>query len=167
MSPSEKLQQMIARKEALTNSERLAAAVLLDELRGELVRSYTTGIITALPHEMAAVEATFDAVDVTRMRGVLFKIATATKAGSNSEQIVAVIRQTLDYGNNMAAICATEMFSCFPSIENVIMVGIAGGIPFPSKPERHVRLGDIVVSSYEGVTQYDFGKQEGDECGIL
>jgi len=39
------------------------------------------------------------------------------------------------------------------------MVGIAGGIPYPEKPEEHVRLGDIVVSDAYGTVQYDYGKK--------
>jgi nucleoside phosphorylase len=39
------------------------------------------------------------------------------------------------------------------------MCGIARAVPHPEKPEDHVRLGDIVVSSGLGVIQYDRGKQ--------
>ena len=59
-------------------------------------------------------------------------------------------------GENSAAIRSTLLLSAFPSLTDLIMVGIAGGIPFPSKPDRHVRLGDIVVSGEGGVVQYDF-----------
>ena len=51
------------------------------------------------------------------------------------------------------------MLNAFPNIEDVILVGIAGGIPHPESADKHVRLGDIVVSDQQGVTQYDFGKQ--------
>jgi nucleoside phosphorylase len=39
------------------------------------------------------------------------------------------------------------------------MVGIAAGVPYPENAEKHVRLGDLVISDQQGVTQYDFGKQ--------
>ena len=58
-----------------------------------------------------------------------------------------------EMGNNMAASRATKMISHFPNLEHIIMCGIAGGIPSPENPQKHVRLGDIVVS--EGVVQYD------------
>lgn len=61
-------------------------------------------------------------------------------------------------GNNSAAIRATLLFQHFQTIQSVIMVGIAGGVPNPAKVEEHVRLGDIVVSDEGGVRQYDFGK---------
>lgn len=38
------------------------------------------------------------------------------------------------------------------------MVGIAGGMPNPCRPEEHVRLGDIVVSQGRGIVQYDMVK---------
>src|SRR5687767_15363154 len=112
MSSIKALRDLLERKEALNDAECLSAARLLEELRTELVRNYTTGIITALPHEMAAVEATFDTIELVRMRNISFKVATATRPGSNSERIVAIVKQALDYGNNMAAICATEMLAC-------------------------------------------------------
>jgi hypothetical protein len=40
------------------------------------------------------------------------------------------------------------------------MVGIAGRVPLPEKPNERVRLGDIVVSNKKGVIQYDFTKNE-------
>jgi nucleoside phosphorylase len=46
------------------------------------------------------------------------------------------------------------------------MLGIAGGVPNPTNPAQHVRLGDVVVSDRYGVIQYDFIKQEHDEIII-
>lgn len=59
-------------------------------------------------------------------------------------------------GNNFAAVVAAKMQLIYPSIEEIIVTGIAGGVP------SEVRLGDIVVSS-NGVVQYDFGKEEQDK----
>jgi nucleoside phosphorylase len=39
-------------------------------------------------------------------------------------------------------------------VDQVVMVGIAAGVPAPADPERHVRLGDIVVASW-GIVDYD------------
>lgn len=63
-------------------------------------------------------------------------------------------------GNNQASTRAALLLEHFPTVHTVIMSGIAGGIPNPDKPAEHVRLGDVVVSSREGVVQYDFGKEE-------
>ncbi|KAF3211221.1 hypothetical protein TWF191_010800 [Orbilia oligospora] len=55
-------------------------------------------------------------------------------------------------GTNEAATVIAQMFSTFPSIKIVLMVGIGGGIP------PKVRLGDVVVGTE--VIQWDFGKAE-------
>ena len=60
-------------------------------------------------------------------------------------------------GNNKASIRAMSMMNYFRNIESIIMVGIAGGIPSPENNEKHIRLGDIVVS--KGIIQYDFVKE--------
>ena len=48
-----------------------------------------------------------------------------------------------------------------PRITCVILVGIAGGVP---SDKNDMRLIDVVVSfphgKYEGIVQYDFGKDE-------
>ncbi|KAK6360967.1 hypothetical protein TWF730_007082 [Orbilia blumenaviensis] len=70
-----------------------------------------------------------------------------------------------DYGVTSAAIVVSHMRHSYPSIVAGLMVGIAGGVPFP----HDIRLGDVVVSvpvpgsEIGGVLQYDFGKtiQEG------
>jgi len=54
------------------------------------------------------------------------------------------------------------MIGHFPQLDEIIMVGIAGGVPSPLKPADHVRLGDVVVSNKKGVIQYDFIKEETD-----
>lgn len=60
-----------------------------------------------------------------------------------------------DQGNPTAAARATLAMERFQSSELLIMVGIAGGVPHPVKPEAHVRLGDLVVSGEGGVVYWD------------
>jgi nucleoside phosphorylase len=59
-----------------------------------------------------------------------------------------------DTGNVAAAAACANLVRSFGSIEQVIMVGIAAGIPDPDHPLQHVRLGDIVVATW-GVVDYD------------
>ncbi len=66
-------------------------------------------------------------------------------------------------GTNIAALRAGQLLQDFPSVDSILMVGIAGGVPHPEKPEDHVRLGDIVVSGPQGVVQYDYVKEETQE----
>lgn len=54
---------------------------------------------------------------------------------------------------NAAADGCANMIRSYPSIKVVIMVGIAAGIPQVSRPDCHVRLGDVVVA--EGMVEYD------------
>jgi nucleoside phosphorylase len=61
-----------------------------------------------------------------------------------------------DIGNNFASVIATKMQSTFPAIKNIIVCGIAGGVPTVT------HLGDVVVST-QGVIQYDLGKNKS-EC---
>lgn len=42
----------------------------------------------------------------------------------------------------------------YPSVREVLFVGIACGVPRPDNPRYHVRLGDIVVGSH-GVVAYE------------
>jgi nucleoside phosphorylase len=39
-------------------------------------------------------------------------------------------------------------------VDQVIMTGIAAGVPAPDDPARHVRLGDVLVATY-GIVAYD------------
>ena len=66
--------------------------------------------------------------------------------------VVTLLKKT---GNNSAAAAASHLVRSFPTVTHVLMVGIAGGVPKPDNVEKHVRLGDVVVSIESGVVQYD------------
>lgn len=122
------------------------------------------GIITALPKEAAAVRTMLDGLGVLNRRSGdrvrSYDIGTVPALGGGYHAVVHLLLG--DMGNNVAANRATALLDQFPQIQHVIMVGIAGGVPDPSHAERHVRLGDIVVSDRSGVIQYDFVKRESD-----
>jgi Nucleoside phosphorylase len=119
------------------------------------------GIITALPHEYTAFKVMLENPREITISGsgagrryLLGKIPSC----NGSEHSIALTLLT-DMGNNIAATRATRMLEHFPNIKSIIMVGIAGGVPNPTKVDEHVRLGDIVVSDQKGVIQYDFDKE--------
>jgi nucleoside phosphorylase len=120
----------------------------------------TIGIITALPKEYAAVctamgcsgEVTFDGAGAGRKYSV-----AVVPTVSGGRRIVAVALLT-GPGNNAAGIRATLMGQHFRP-KHVLLVGIAGAVPNPTKAEHHVRLGDLVISGQGGVVQYDFVKE--------
>lgn len=118
------------------------------------------GIITALPKECWAMRAFLDSWQEVfvdgRGAGRRYYLGDIP-ARDGGRHTVALCHSGV--GNNNAAIRASLMLQHFDSVKVVIMVGIAGGVPNPAKVDEHVRLGDIVVSSEGGVTQYDLGKE--------
>lgn len=125
------------------------------------LRRATVGVITALPKEFNAVReclgATQDVVLPGQGAGRRYSIGVV-KSANNSEHRVAVVLLP-GAGNNSAAIRAAQMLGTCPQVRHLLMVGIAGAVPDPSRPEHHVRLGDIVVSNEQGVIQYDYVKK--------
>jgi nucleoside phosphorylase len=129
--------------------------------RIEKQKKPTVGIITALEKEYAAVSAMLENVediDVPgRGAGRLYRIGEVPDRNGRRHSVALSL--LADMGNNIATNRATLLLEHFPKVNNILMVGIAGGIPDPSKPEEHVRLGDIVVSNEKGVIQYDFDRE--------
>jgi nucleoside phosphorylase/class 3 adenylate cyclase len=127
----------------------------------QLPPSPRVGVITALPHETAAVLAVFRHPPETVVpgdgAGRRYWLGPVTANGGTHLVVIA----QANMGNNVAAIRASLLLSNFPSVESLIMCGIAGGIPNPERPGEHVRLGDIVISNQKGVVQYDFIKRSG------
>lgn len=119
------------------------------------------GIITALPKESAAMKAMLDhPVEETRggrNPGRRYTIGDIPSRHGGAHRVALCLLP--DMGNNIASVRAALLLEDYPSVESIIMVGIAGGVPYPTKPEHHVRLGDIVVSDRRGVIQYDLQKQ--------
>ncbi len=114
------------------------------------------GIITALPEEFVAVKVLLDSPFPYSpnsnhvQAGDQYFIGTISAMDGGAHKIALCLLPNI--GNNLASIIATKMQITFPSIDNIIISGIAGGVP------SKVHLGDVVVST-EGVFQYDYGKQ--------
>jgi nucleoside phosphorylase/DNA-binding NarL/FixJ family response regulator len=119
----------------------------------------TIGIITALPQEFTAVKATLLDVRERSLSGEgagrRYSVGRIQSVHGIDHSIALALA---DMGNNVAAARATLLLEHFHSVNSIIMVGIAGGVPAPAKAEDHVRLGDIVISSKKGVVQYDMVK---------
>lgn len=118
------------------------------------------GLLTALPKEFVAVKACVDNPHIVTMpgrgAGRRYTLGTVPAAGGGQHQIVATLA---DMGTNIASARAALLLQHFRSVQYVLMIGIAGGVPWPEKADEHVRLGDIVVSGPDGVVQYDFVKE--------
>ena len=122
----------------------------------------TIGIIAALPKEAAAIEVLLDDVlqenfDIEKAEaGNTYTIGNIKANDGGTHRIAVCLLPEM--GNNIAAAIATKMQMRFSNIKNIIVCGIAGGVP------QAVTLGDIVVST-KGVIQYDYGKKTLDSEG--
>ena len=131
------------------------------------VQSVRIGIVTALAKEFAAMR---EMLDESRTNSVVgdpndYIIGTipATDGSGNHTVVLTFLKEI---GNNNAAVAATHLIRSFPSVEDILMVGIAGGVPAPETPQQHIRLGDIVVSETKGVVQYDNLKLESNRISL-
>ena len=115
----------------------------------------TVAIVTALPKEFAAVVATFDTTIEFSEDGDPndYRIGVIEDGAFGRQYFPIALLKKM--GNNSAAASARDILRTFRAVRNLIMVGIAGGVPHPHDPENHVRLGDIVVAAKRGVVQFD------------
>ncbi|MEM8535600.1 MAG: hypothetical protein AAGF95_32515 [Chloroflexota bacterium] len=121
----------------------------------------TIGIVTALPKEYSAMYTLLENprdYQVTD-RNTIWEYTYGEIPALNGGQHQIVLSSIGMMGNNSAAIEVMRLSDHFKSLEKVVLVGIAGGIPNPDKPNDHVRLGDIVVSDQYGAIQFDAIKQ--------
>lgn len=112
-------------------------------------------IITALPKELAAVLAILDDPQRHFVKGDDNDYYFCTCPSANGGRHLIVVTLLSKMGNNTAAAAASHLLRSFPSVEEVLMVGIAGGVPHPANVDKHVRLGDVVVTDEYGIVQYD------------
>ncbi|KAF3319318.1 hypothetical protein TWF173_003762 [Orbilia oligospora] len=112
---------------------------------------YHVGWICALPKERTAASVMLDQTH-PKLHVPANDQNTYTLGTIGEHSVVIACLPKGAIGTNEAATVVAQMFSTFPSIKIVLMVGIGGGIP----PE--VRLGDVVVGTE--VIQWDFGKAE-------
>jgi len=118
-------------------------------------------VVTALPKEFAAMLAMLDDARPITVSGdpndYAYGMVPALDGTGNHHIVVALQKKP---ANNSASAVASHLAHSFPHLEHVLMVGIAGGIPHMTDPDKHVRLGDVVVSDQNGVVQYDHLKLE-------
>ncbi|WP_182423901.1 hypothetical protein [Bacteroides fragilis] len=116
----------------------------------------TLGLITALSKEQAAISRFIEQKETIQIDNDPTIYTKGFIQGERGRHCVVLACLT-KYANNNASITTTNMVRSFPTIKDVIMLGIAAGVPRVDKKDLHVRLGDIVVSSGKGVMQFDLG----------
>jgi len=113
------------------------------------------GIVTALPEEFAAMRELIDDPEPVTVAGDVNDYVAGTVPSPDRDRPHGVVLTLLgETGNDAAAAACANLLRSFPSVRYVLMSGIAAGVPDPGHPDRHVRLGDIVVASW-GVVEYD------------
>jgi nucleoside phosphorylase len=119
------------------------------------------GIITALPEEFAAMRSFTGDPQRANVEGdrADYIVGTMPSADRGRAHTVAltILSET---GNDAAASACTNLLRSYRSVRCLVMAGIAAGVPDPGRPNRHVRLGDIVVA--RGIAEYDRVRENDD-----
>jgi nucleoside phosphorylase len=111
------------------------------------------GVITAMPEEYAAMAALLDQATEQVVDGDTYLIGTVPSAvdGRPHPVVLTLLGGT---ANNDAAANVAHLVRSHPAVQEILMVGIAAGVPRPDRPEIHVRLGDIVAATW-GFVEFD------------
>lgn len=117
------------------------------------------GLVTAIPEEFVAMRALLDDSKETHVPGDVATYVRGTLPSRDDPGHDVVLTQLGATAPNAMADGCAHLIRSFPSIVVVIMVGTAAGIPNPLRPDRHVRLGDIVVATH-GIVDYDHVRAE-------
>jgi len=113
------------------------------------------GLVTAMPEEFAAMSAMIENPRRENIAGDRANYVVGTLPGLDPKAPHDVVLTLLgDTANDAAADGCANLARSFASVAVVLMVGIAAGVPDLRRPEKHVRLGDIVVSTW-GIVDYD------------
>lgn len=146
----------------VTEQDRHAIVARINEMFVKFYGRFHVGIVTALSKELAAVKAAVDDFSVLHHDFSEIRYYCGKVTDTRGKRRDVVFANCATMGNSASAILTTHLLSDFPSLDDVIMVGIAGGVPNLEKAESDVRVGDIVVST-KGVVQYDLVKLEPEE----
>ncbi|KAL2851042.1 nucleoside phosphorylase domain-containing protein [Aspergillus pseudoustus] len=116
---------------------------------------FRRAIICALPREFDAVEALFDKhynnFPTNKHRGDPNFYRTG-RIGTD----YIVLTCLAEIGKGTAASAASTLRISFPNIDFALVVGICGGVPFPTTNTELI-LGDVIISHQ--VVKFDFGRQ--------
>jgi nucleoside phosphorylase len=115
----------------------------------------TIGLVTAIPEEFTAMRGLVEHPADYYVSGDPARYTLGMLPSRDAEPLHNVVLTMLGAtATDAAADGCAHMIRSYPAIKILIMVGIAAGIPNVNRPERHVRLGDIVVAT-DGIVDYD------------
>lgn len=119
------------------------------------------GILTVLPEEFAAMRSFIGNPQPHHIAGDRADYLIGTLPSTDPSRAHAVTLTLLgETGNDAAASASANLLRSYPSVRCLLMARTAAGVPDPAQPERHVRLGDIVVA--RGIAQYDNVRENDD-----
>jgi nucleoside phosphorylase len=129
---------------------------------GDVWSDVTIGIIAAKSVEGAAMRALMADSMVARMESDPneYRVGHMDSLEPGRSHRIVLVTMAEDNTRNAASTC-TDMLRSFPRIRCVVMAGIAGGVPTPEEPQRHVRLGDVVIA-VDGIVDYGHLRQNAD-----
>jgi len=116
------------------------------------------GVICALPEEAVAIERSFDELQDNRfyVNNDPFEYSIGFINSSIDDlaplHIACVCLSRM--GNASSAIASANLLRTFKKIKLIVVAGIAAGVPAPSNPDKHIRLGDVLVSDRAGIISY-------------
>lgn len=151
---------------AITGLYRVASIYRNEKLEEKEAKTPnpTIGVVTALSLEFEAVKRAMPGGRRLRIRtdgvGLRTYFHLSIPADDGGEHHVVVLNGGMS--NNKASTAAKQLMNDHPTVRDVIMVGIAGGVPDLSNAKEDVHLGDVVISGAKGVVKYDMKKVTSD-----
>jgi nucleoside phosphorylase len=110
------------------------------------------GLLTALPEEFTAMRGLIDDGVPVDVKGDRARYIVGTMPSADPDRPHRVVLTMLgETGTAAAAHAVANLTRSFGSVSQLIMVGVAAGVPALSRPEKHVRLGDVVVGTWNVV----------------
>lgn len=139
---------------------------LFDADRAVYTTQYRVAVVTTLEVEFSQILRQASAYEpagkfLLRDHNEYYLAYFPASGGRLVEHEVVVIRLQQP-GITSATAATTSLLIAFPNVHDVLVAGIACGIPDPQRPERDVRLGDIVVGR-GGVIQHDDISDKGEQ----
>lgn len=113
----------------------------------------SVGIITALPEEYMAMKTLIENPREETIHGERYTWGEIPLIDGGRQQVILVLLAGM--GTNLAATGATALLKSFPTVREIILTGIAGGVPDHEIPNEQMQLGDVVVSNTYGSIQFD------------
>lgn len=118
------------------------------------IRGATIGLLTAMPEEFHAMLMLLEqAQEISVPPDPARYVSGVLPSRDPARPHHVVLTKTGGTGMNAAADATTNLSRSFPSVDCLLVVGIAAGVPDVQVPQRHVRLGDIVVATW-GIADY-------------